>query len=86
MAQIQISDSIFWDTEKAANRQSSAAQQWLDETRRQNADKVFRDAYGRIYKWIYETGSVRLTIEHKYVFPNSANWTLDKIEITVTQK
>lgn len=86
MARIKIDNVGYWDSSKEAQEQSAAAKQWLDEVRRTNADSVVKDANGRIFKWIYSRDGVVLTIEHKYLYPNSTNWTVDKISINVTKQ
>lgn len=86
MARIKIGDIGYWDTDKPANEQSKAARQWVDETRRTEADQVIRDSFGRPAKWIYRRDNVVLIIEHVFLYPNTPNWTVDKININVTKQ
>ena len=86
MAKFLIKDGIYWDDEKTISEQSQAAQQWLDETRRSNADKIIKDNYGRPIQFIYEANSAILTVEHIYIEKHSTNWSLDRIKINVTKK
>ena len=86
MAKFLLTDNIYWDDSKKPNEQSKAAQAWLDETRRTNADRIVKDEYGRTVQWIYETERATLTVEHIYIEKHSTNWAFDRIEIKVPKK
>lgn len=86
MARFLVTDTIYWDDEKKPSEQSQAAQEWLDSTRRKNADKVVKDSYGRTTHFIYETERAVLDIEHTYLYPHSTDWSIDKIIINVSKK
>ncbi|MBR6843021.1 MAG: hypothetical protein IKM77_12085 [Prevotella sp.] len=86
MARFLVKDGIYWDDAKSVAQQSQAAKKWLDETRRQNADKVVKDSYGRPTHFIYETERAILDIEHTYLYPHSTDWSIDKIIINVSKK
>lgn len=79
-----VTPNTYWDTNKEI--QSEAAQKWLQNIRTTNADKVEKDNFGRPFRWTWNTEYATLTVEHTFVYPNSTNWSVDKIIINVNKK